>query len=371
MANAPSADAALWRDRARAYRAEQKMVEADGAIALAATLDPEDRLTAFLHAQSRYELGYPATELFAAAVALWPGNLDVLRNHALALASEGDPARAEALLDRALLEHPDWLDGQRVLAGLRWTAGLPGRFDAGFARAAREHPDHAGLWRGWFSTVAQQRDWPAARAILRDAENRLGRTRALVTAEAFVACETGDLGETERLLDELRGVSDDFLAICRMRYHLRAGRPEAIEAEAMLLTQTSLAGQVWPYPSVAWRLLGDPRREWLDGDPALVGHRDAGLSPSELAELAEVLRGLHTAQAAYAEQSVRGGTQTDRSVLLRHEPILLRTRECLLARMREFVAGLPPHDPAHPLLGCARENLRISGSWSVRLGASG
>ena len=91
-----------------------------------------------------------------------------------------------------------------------------------------------------------------------------------------------------------------------------------------------LAGQVWPYVSTCWRLLDDPRAAWLDGDPAFVRSVAVGLSTRELAQLADLLRGLHRAQLPYPEQSVRGGTQTDRSVLLRHEPLLVRTREALL-----------------------------------------
>ena len=71
------------------------------------------------------------------------------------------------------------------------------------------------------------------------------------------------------------------------------------------------------------------------------------------------------------EQSVRGGTQTDRSVLLRHEPILQRTRSALLEAIHAFARDLPPHDPRHPLLSRPRDALLVAGSWSVRLHGEG
>ena len=347
------------------------MMEAEQAIAQAVALAPGDRLMAFLHAQSRYELGLPAADLYARAAALWPENLDALRNHALALASEGARGAAELRLTEALAAHPDWLEGHRVLAGLRWTGGDTAAYDTTFAAAARANPAAQGLWLGWFSTVAQTRDWPRARAILDEAQRYLGETPALLTAGVFVAGESGDLAGCEALLARTAGKDDPFLAMARIRLALRRGDAAAALGAALPLTQSAIAGQVWPYVSTCWRLLGDARAEWLDGAPPYVAAYEVGLSAADRAELADLLRSLHTAEAPYAEQSVRAGTQTDRSVLLRHEPILQRTRAALLECAREYVAALPTHDPAHPLLCRPRAQLSVAGSWSVRLGPGG
>lgn len=364
-------EAEIWRERARAARAAQDMVGADKAIAEASRLAPSDPLTAFLRAQSAYELGLPAAALFAEAVRLWPENPDALRNHALALASEGQTEEADRLLARALAAKPDWLDGQRVLASLRYSYGDAESYDAGFAEALKAQPRNQGLWLGWFTLRAQQRDWPAARRILDEATSQLGETRALAIARAFLASESGDLAEAQARLAALAGVEDDFLALCRIRTALRAGDAASARDLALPLTATRLAGQVWPYLSSAWRLLGDPRAAWLDGDPVFHGVLDPGLSNAEITELAALLRRLHTASLPYSEQSVRHGTQTDRSILLRHEPLLGTVRARLMEAVRDFVATLPPPDPRHPVLGRPRTGLQISGSWSVRLGAGG
>lgn len=347
------------------------MLEAEEAIALAASLDPDDRLTAFLRAQSAYELGFPAADHFARVRRLWPENRDAIRNHALALASEGNMAGADAVLAGALTDSPDWLDGHRVLAGLRFAHGDLENYDRAFADATRTLPQHRGLWLGWFSAVAQQRDWQRASAILDAAARVLGTTRPIAIAHAFLASESGDLAAARHRLAALANVQDDFLALCRIRTALRSGDFRAAEALALPLTHTAIAGQVWPYLSTCWRLLGDSRAAWLDGDPVMAAEIDPGFSEVELSDLAALLRSLHTMQAPYAEQSVRSGTQTDRSVLLRHEPLLIEARRRLLDGVREFIVGLPPHDPAHPVLSRPREDLRISGSWSVRLGPGG
>lgn len=216
----------------------------------------------------------------------------------------------------------------------------------------------------------------AARAdIVARAEQALGTTRALVEAQLFVASESGDRVETERLLALTAGWDQPFVTLAAIRHALRDGAPERALALALPLAQrdpaSPLAGQVWPYVSTCWRLLDDPRAAWLDGEPPFVRDTDVGLSVAELDDLATLLRGLHQARQPYAEQSVRGGTQTDRSVLLRHEPLLQRAREALLAAMADFVRDLPAPDPAHPLLSRPRRPLAISGSWSVRLGGAG
>jgi len=364
-------DPAALMAQAHTLRGQQRMVEAEAAIAQASALAPDDPLIAFLHAQARYELGHPAAALFAKACRLWPDNRDALRNRALAEASEGRVGVAVDLLSEALAGAPDWLEGHRVLAALRWVSGDARGFDASYAAAARAHPGQVGLWLGWFAAVAQHRDWPRARAILEAAERHIGPAKGILQARLFIASESGDLAETERLLAATAGWHDDFLIIARIRQALRQRDPERALAIALPETRGRNAGQVWPYVSTCWRMLGDARAGWLDGDPPYVRAAAVGLGAGELGELADLLRSLHIAQSPYAEQSVRGGTQTDRSVLLRHEPILARTRAALMAAVEAYVAALPPHDPAHPLLSRPRDHVRISGSWSVRLVGGG
>jgi Putative 2OG-Fe(II) oxygenase len=266
-----------------------------------------------------------------------------------------------------------------VLAGLRWTHTRSENFDAenfdaAYADACRAQPQNQALWLGWFSAIAQHRNWPRALEILDMATQHCGDSQAIAVARAFVAAESLD-PSADAQLARCADVQDDFLALCRIRHALRCGNPAVAANLALPLTQSKIAGQVWPYLSTAWRLLDDPRSQWLDGNPLYVGNIDAGFSAADLTELAAFLRQLHTAKAAYAEQSVRGGTQTDRSLLLRHEPILQQARAKLMTVMQKFANNLPPHDTydglIHPLLSRPRDNLRISGSWSVRLMAQG
>jgi thioredoxin-like negative regulator of GroEL len=347
-----------------ALRQEQRYPEAE---AIFAAGPPAHPAFAFGLAQTRYELGHPAAALFGRASALDPANLDIVRNHALALMSEGNIEGAAALLRATLAAHPGWLDGHKALSTLLWTHGEKANFADHYAEAVKALPHQQDLWVAWFRTVAQTHDWDEALRILAMAERSLGAGPTIDVARLFVATESGDTASAEALLTQTAHVQGDVVTLCRIRHALRQKDAKRAEGHALPHTKGASASLYWPYVSLCWRMLGDPRAEWLDRPETLIQPRDTGMTASELSELADVLRALHTAQAPYVEQSVRGGTQTDRSVLLRHEPILAKTRALMLAVIRDYVDALPPHDPDHPLLGKPRGQLQIAGSWSVRL----
>ena len=353
-----------------ALAAAQRLIEAEALFSAAAARFPQDPALAFGLAQTRYELGDPAADLFARAAALAPGNRDVMRNRALALISEGRGHEARTLLTREVAREPGWLDGHKALATLEWTSGNRADFSASLALACRREPANAALWLAWFRNLAQARDWPGAAGVLDEAERHLGATPAIAVSRLFVAVESG-APEADDLISATAHVHGDVTSLCRIRRALRQGDPARAAAEALPLTAGPSAMLYWPYLSLAWRLLGDDRAQWLDRPEALIRTFDCGWIAAELAELAEVLRALHTATEPYLEQSVRGGTQTDRSVLLRREPVLQRIKARLLKLIREYIDQLPPPDPAHPLLGAPRGELLIEGSWSVRLASQG
>jgi hypothetical protein len=127
-----------------------------------------------------------------------------------------------------------------------------------------------------------------------------------------------------------------------------------------------------PYLSIAWRMTGDPRWAWLEGDERLIGIYDLGDQLGDLAPFAERLRTLHITTHQPLEQSVRGGTQTDGELFSRIEPEIRTLRRVIVEAVERHVAQLPPPDPRHPVLRHNKQALvRFSGSWSVRLAGSG
>lgn len=349
-----------------ALRLGQELGEADAVFAAALVAAP-DASCRFGLAQTRYERGIPAAALFAAASALDLANPDIVRNRAAAMAAEGDAAGAEHLLVAALAQRPGWIDGHKGLAVLRWTRGDPSRFAESYAVACAAQPDNAALWLAWFAAVAQTRDWPAASNILDRAEQHLGTTSGIAASRFFLASESGDSAAADALFEATSNITGDTTNLTRIRYLLRRRRFAEAHDVALPLTTTASASLFWPYMSLIWRLLGDGRAEWLDRPDVFIRSVEVDLTAADYTELAEVLRALHVMARPYVEQSVRGGTQTDRSVMLRHEPILQKTRARWMEAIRRYIDSLPPFEDGHPLLDTPRGQLLIEGSWSVLL----
>jgi Putative 2OG-Fe(II) oxygenase len=388
--NPRTADSA--RTAAIALLREQNLLEAHAVLAHARTHHPQDAALAALHAQTSYELGYAAASLFATAYKLAPHNLALLRNKALAHASEGEGGKGIALLEARLKTQPDWLDGHKSLANMRYTSGDAHGFTRTLQQACGAQPRNLALWLLWLQILVQAKDWPEARRVLAQAQAACGEQPQLLIIALLIASETHDEQQAEALLAMTTQWQDDSLSLCRVRHALRRGRVAVANAEAQAMHARGGISRklVWPYLSLIWRLKGDAQSAWLDGAGGLAYVRSTTLdmNTGELERLGGILRALHIAHKPYVEQSVRGGTQTDRSLLLRHEPELQQLRTKLMAKVREYIAALPPPDgvhappsharhdiahapPFHPLLSSPRTGLRIAGSWSVRLGAGG
>jgi tetratricopeptide (TPR) repeat protein len=358
--------------KAVALREAQDMEAALEVIRNAAQQYPADPRAALGLAQFSFEVWRPAAELFAAARRLMPGNADALRNHALALTAEGQIDAAEALLESALAHAPGWLDGHRILAAQRITGGQRDGFDRSYAQAIRTDPGNAALRMAWFQQHATLKNWVQAEDILTDAREAFPEHRGLALAELFLASESGVARNDDALFDAYADVGDPGLDLAQVRHHLRGGDPVRAEAIAVRHVASPEARMFWPYLSLCWRMIGDDRAQWLDGDPLYSTTFDLDFSEIELAALADVLHGLHRMKAPYPEQSVRGGTQTDRQLFFHPDPVIQAARAKVSKAVAAYIEQLPAFDAAHPLLSLPRNQpVRFEGSWSVRLMGAG
>ena len=369
---APGEDGA-WQLLGFAYGEEQRIPKAVRAFAQAASLNPHEPVTALAHAQSSLDAGFSATNLFEYALKVAPGNLAAVKGWAASQAAQGQLKAAEGLLADTLTRHPDWLAGHKSLAALRFTSGDTRNFARSYADACALQPQNLPLRLAWFSAIAQAHDWEAALAIISDGEKTIGVRSAFTISRTFVASESGDRTRAEELFAQTASLRDDVLGIAHVRHCLRTAQVEKAAILALDLMKGRSAQMIWPYLSLIWRLRGDARAQWLDGAPPYIRTFDLGYSAGELEELAAVLRPLHTARAPYIEQSVRGGTQTDtdRQLFFRAEPDIQKVRARACAAIRDYIAGMPPPVPGHPLLGIPRGRILFSGSWSVRLSSHG
>ncbi len=358
------------RNRAFALREDQQMEAAFAAIGEAAQRLPDDPQAAFAHAQIALETGRPAVALFEAARPLNAGNLAYIRSRAVAYAAEGQADAAMAQLDEALAAQPAWLDGHRQLANMRITRGHP-EPERSYARAVQTNPQSLQLWLAWFHLLASGRNWSAARGVVDEGEKIMGSRPAFAMARVLIASESGEAADDPNLFEGWADVRDPGLDLCQVRHFLRLGEVARAEAVAARNLRTPAEHSFWPYLSLAWRLNNDDRAQWLDRPSQFIKSFDLAFTPAELSDLAQTLRRLHTARLPFLEQSVRGGTQTDGHLFLRHEPAIQLAHAKAETAIRSYIDELPAPEQGHPLLSAPRTAIRFEGSWSVRLASQG
>jgi len=361
------ADPRLWQFLGLARRDLQDSAGAHDAFTRAAALAPNDPLIAHSQARTALEAGFPALPLFNRARLLAPGDGSVALGRAASQFAEGRGEEACDQLAALLAGSPGWIDGHLALARFLAQVRPAAPLDESLRAALRQHPQAGALWQARMQVLTEARDYAATLAVAEEARAALGPLDELDRITALCLTETGRAAEAQTLFDHLPFPADPEQAIWPIRNYIRLGRLD----QALLLAEHHFDGQpaapLWPYRSLLWRLLGDPRWDWLEGDERMVGTYDIAAAVGSLDALADLLRGLHAAKGQPLDQSVRGGTQTDGNLLARVEPEIRQLRAALLEAVRHYAAQLPPPNPAHPMLLARRDDLRVAGAWSVRL----
>lgn len=365
-------NARLWQWSALLYRGLDRQADAIAAFARAAQLSPGDAGIAHGLARSNLDAGMDSIALFERALRLAPGHADILLGLAAARLAAGHGDDAVAGLARVVATAPQWVQGHEQLSRLRWMMGDRRGFTASYHDALAARPGDEALWQSYVLALMRAGAHDAALAAIAESRGTLGDRIFLDANEAVVRSERGEREAPRELFDRLAGVDDPALAVHRVRHSLRTGD---IEAALTLVERWALerkSPMMWPYAATAWRLSGDPRFDWLEGQDGLVGIYDLADRLPPLDELAAALRGLHRARDQHLDQSVRGGTQTDGVLFSRVDPIIQAVRKTIVEAVGDHIAKLPAPDPDHPTLGVRRDHPpRFSGSWSVRLRGGG
>ncbi|OJU14720.1 MULTISPECIES: putative 2OG-Fe(II) oxygenase [unclassified Sphingomonas] len=361
----------LWQWSGLLARALERHDVALAAFERAVANAPGDAGIAHGHARVAMEAGAPAVALFARARQLAPNDAGVLLGEAAARFAVGEIEAAIGGLEPVVAANPGWIEGHDTIAQLRALAGDRAHAFASYDRALAVAPRHPPLWHGLVALHIRGEDYRAALATIARARAALGPNPDLDAQEAIARGETGDLAGAERLYALPHVRTAPGMAVWRVRHLLRAARLD--EASKLVEVGPEAAdGAMWPYAAITWRLTGDPRLAWLEGDPRLVSVVDLADRLPSLERVAEVLRGIHRARGAHLDQSVRGGTQTDGPLFARIDPEIRALRAAVVEAVAQHVAQLPPPDARHPTLSKRRDRApRFAGSWSVRLVGQG
>ena len=269
------------------------------------------------------------------------------------------------MVEQLLTQAPGWTAALELLAQMRWAVGEQDMFADHYAAAAQA--GDPAVYASWCRTLAGVDRHAEAAAVAAAAREALGDTPAFALIEAGHRGEAGDDATAEAIFATLDLASPER-NLHEARHRLRLGDAAAAErlcAQVIAAVPDHVAA--WALRGIAWRLLGDPRSEWLHGQPGLVASIALDLDGGELAEALACLDRLHDDSAVPVGQSVRQGTQTRGGLFDRHEPELRRIERAYRRALDNYRAGLPSFDGSHPLLRHRDNPWRIAGSWSIRL----
>lgn len=364
-------DYRLWHVKGLMHREQERRELAIPALGRASELAPADPLVAHGYARTLFEAGLPSVMHYATAVKLAPDNPEVVKGLAAALVAEGRVDDAIAGLEGVIGRSRLWSDGHTMLADLRWMNGEREGFARSFEEALQAHPRSLELRWAHMTALLHAEQFDEIREQVKEGEAILGQHALFVSFEAAVCSETGSIDAADRLFHELTLFHDANSNVRHVRHLLRSGRAEQALPILDKWLGTDDRHMFWPSATIAWRLTGDPRAEWLEGDGRLIGVYDIGDQLPPLDRVAAILGGLHKVRGQPLSQSVRGGTQTDGNLFHRIEPEIVVLREAVRRTVAIHAEGLPADDPTHPIASRRPGRIRFAGAWSVRLAAGG
>lgn len=311
-----------------------------------------------------------ALERFERALAVNPGDADLWLGKAQALDVTGESAQAREIAEALVAQAPQWLEGLKFLAQLRLAAGEED-WTGHYRVAANRHPDDPSIPSAHATLLDGLDRYAEAAEVAAEARKRFPGEARFALLEAIEAGAAGDDTRAEAIFAQLQLDTSDR-AIHEARHRIRQGRPQA----AAKLLDRAIAEHPWTIEGwalrgIVWRLLDDPRTDWLHGQAGLATLLPLPGADSVLSEIVPLLHRLHDRSPLPLGQSLRGGTQTRGILFQRVEPELARLHAAIVATLEDYRAQLPGHDDVHPLLRHRESAWKLAGSWSVRLFGGG
>lgn len=364
----------LWQDYATLLQDMGEPVAAVDAWGRLLSFKPDDRAAGHnranaLRQSQRREEALAAVDGLIAQGAALPETL-LLRGHLL-----GDLGQLEAAVAQyrnVVAREPERVEAHQMLARLlpqvgQWDAALDS-----FAEALAVRPDDQALRDAAIVAARDLKDSGRLIVWAHGAQTRFGANPLYALAAAQGMNMAGDGGGA---ISAMRKLAGDYPDMAGIRNHLAplllaSGDYAEAAQHAVVATRLDPLDQSgWAWLSIIWRLSGDEREFWLADYERLV-------MPIALPEtvftagLTATLEGLHVTSTHPAEQSLRGGTQTNGNLFDRPLPEIQALRHEIAAAITERLAELTP-DPSHPFLSRLGAGFSFAGSWSVRLKSAG
>ncbi len=280
---------------------------------------------------------------------------------------------AIVLYQGLIAEQPGFSAAPAALARIMPQIGRAAEALDGWRAALEARGDDRDLW---LAAIAAAKDNKAGAQLVdwcREWERRFGADPLVSLAHGIGLSLAG---QRTAAIDMLRGLAERAPDQPGVHAHLAplllaegdwdAGEVHALEASR----QAPLDQSAWAWLALAWRLKQDPREAWLADYERLVMPVDLDLDPAFIAALADALGKLHVTSTHPADQSLRGGTQTNGNLFDRPLAEVQQLAARLHRATEAQIASLTP-DAAHPFLSRLGNGMAFAGSWSVRLASAG
>jgi tetratricopeptide (TPR) repeat protein len=358
-----------------------RMGQPDEALVLLADIPEPDARVGAIIAQLRGSAHFAKDENEAAltefdkSIALGFAPPEAIHSRAIALQRLGRAEEALASLRRAVADYPGDLVAHQLLNELLYRLKRDSEFLCSFDQAAAKFPGvpHFALTK---AAMLVRTERPAeALALYEQALRQMPGEPVVLQGLAMAHLK---LGQSEaaiaRYEEGLKLRPDDLNMLTGVAAaYLVAGAPKKAETAALAALQRAPIDQTaLCVLGTAWRLLEDPRAEWLYRHDEFIQVLDLEPPPGFASmaqfcgELDRWLDSVHRDEREHIDQSLRGGTQTVGDLFRpgRH-PLIEALRLRIEEAVNDYIARLPD-DGRHPFLA-RRRDFRFAGSWSSRL----
>lgn len=357
-------------------RFEEALEAFDQSLALAPTAPTHHNRAMTLDRMGRHG---EASAVYAQLAQAGMSTPDLYLNWAWAHIAADEPDRGERLLLEGLARFPFDLRLHTQLAEFRWSKERGAEnFTADIEAALARAPGNASLrlLAAEFLTRAERID--SAERLLREGVLESPEVTPVHAQLASLLDLSGRLDEAEAVLTQAlaRHPQAGDLLYTLTHVLMRANRPaEAREAlaKARIAQQDQLT---LAYEAIIARMLGDPLYERLYDYDRFVTPIDFAPPPgyASIAEfnvaLGRSLEAQHLSKRHPINRSLRGGTQTDRSLLESRDPVIVAFFKMIRDGVRARIAQLPS-DVSHPFLSRNTGDIAFIDAWSVWLKPGG